>query len=92
MIISRVDTTELNEIQKIRLRTGFSQAQFCKYFGIPKSTLTNWEAGYSNPSPYIIALLNRVLDYETKYGLLEQYDKGLTPIELEKNENIIITG
>jgi len=37
------------DIRKVRLKMGFSQAQFATRFGLPPATLRNWEQGRSRP-------------------------------------------
>jgi putative transcriptional regulator len=37
------------DVRKVRLKMGFSQAQFATRFGLPPATLRNWEQGRSRP-------------------------------------------
>ncbi len=46
--VTIVDVPEVN-IRKVRLKMGFSQAQFATKFGFPPATLRNWEQGRSRP-------------------------------------------
>ena len=45
------------EIRKLRKLTGLTQKQFSDKYGIPISTLKNWEYGYRECPKYLIDLL-----------------------------------
>ncbi len=73
MVIGKNENTEfneLNEVQKVRYRSGLSQAQFCKKFGIPLSTYCRWETTGEIPNDYILKLIDKVIMYEKLYGEL----------------------
>lgn len=53
-------------IQQLRKSTGMSQSKFSSYFGIPTSTLQDWEHGRRTPRPYIIRRMERILELEKK--------------------------
>lgn len=53
-------------IQQLRKSTGMSQSKFSSYFGIPTSTLQDWEHGRRTPAPYIIRMMERILELEKK--------------------------
>lgn len=53
-------------IQELRKSTGMSQSKFSAYFGIPTSTLQDWEHERRNPPPYIIVMMERILKLEKK--------------------------
>ena len=46
-------------IKEIRWATGLSQKAFAELYGIPISTLRNWEQGSNSPAPYVIGLIVR---------------------------------
>lgn len=48
-------------IKEIRDSTGLSQKAFAALYGIPLSTLRNWEQGTNSPAPYIINMIARTL-------------------------------
>ena len=50
--------------KEIRESTGISQQAFAKKYDIPLRTLQSWETGERKPAPYIIKLLNKVVEYE----------------------------
>ena len=61
----------MNEIQKLRARTGLSQSKFAKKFHINYNTLQAWEVN-KNPTPdSILFMVATILDYEDKYGQIE---------------------
>lgn len=51
-------------IQELRQMTNMSQRKFSAYFGIPTSTLQDWEHGRRTPPPYIINMMSRILKLE----------------------------
>lgn len=52
------------EIKKIREKTGKTQAEFAKTYGIRLNTLSAWESG-ENPPKYVTSLLERFVDEDT---------------------------
>ena len=48
-------------VKEIRESTGMSQRVFAETYGIPISTLRNWEQGTNSPAPYVVNLLARAL-------------------------------
>lgn len=60
------NTVELREL------LGFSQAKFCEKYGIPRRTLEDWERALregSESTPWVLALLNRVVKDDIKHEL-----------------------
>lgn len=51
-------------VREIRDRTGLSQSKFAEKFEIPVNTIHTWEAGNSEPRPYILRMMVRILDLE----------------------------
>lgn len=49
------------DIKEMRESTGMSQRAFAEMYGIPVSTLRNWEQGINTPAPYVLNLLARAL-------------------------------
>ena len=45
-------TNYREELISLRKKTGFTQAEFAKIFGIPKRTIESWEMGISSPREY----------------------------------------
>mgnify|MGYP004502887767 CR=1 FL=1 len=54
-------------IREMRERTGLSQAKFSKKFGIPPITLQSWEAGRREPPAYVLGMIEKLLEYESRY-------------------------
>lgn len=56
------------DIKEIRKKTGLSQANFAKFYNIPRRTVENWESGTNTPPDYLLALLERVVaeDFPTE--------------------------
>lgn len=63
----------MNDIQELRKRTGMSQGRFAEYFGIPKSTLQDWEHGRRTPPPYIPGMIRRILELEAYVKKSEEW-------------------
>lgn len=53
-------------IKEIREYTGMTQIEFSEYYGIPKSTIEKWEAGFRNPPAYLVTLLERAAKEDFK--------------------------
>lgn len=51
-----------NEIKLLREKTKMTQRQFANTFNIPLSTLRKWEQGESNPAPYLVKLISRLIN------------------------------
>lgn len=51
-------------IKELRNSTGMSQSKFSAYFGIPTSTLQDWEHERRTPPPYVIGMMERILKLE----------------------------
>lgn len=51
-------------IKQIRKRTGLTQREFANKFGIPITTLRNWEQGVNKPPAYLVKLLEAAVDAE----------------------------
>lgn len=50
-----------HNVKEIRESTGMSQKAFAQMYGIPLSTLRNWEQGNNSPAPYVVNLLARAI-------------------------------
>jgi len=53
-------------VQELRKSTGLSQSKFAAYFGIPTSTLQDWEHERRNPPSYVVDMMERILKLERK--------------------------
>lgn len=51
-------------IKELRAQTGLSQSQFAAHFQIPVRTLQHWEQGRQEPPPYVVAMIERILESE----------------------------
>lgn len=71
-------------IKEIREATGMSQKAFSELYGIPISTLRNWEQGMNSPAPYVLGLIARTLpcmnstleEIQGRSGRSYYYDKN----------------
>lgn len=68
-------TKQLNSIQELRATTHMSQSAFAANFGIPASTLKDWEHSRRTPPPYVIEMMQRILDLEERLGITHKSDK-----------------
>lgn len=48
------------EIQDLREKTGLTQRQFGRLFGVSHQTVINWELGRTSPGPAHVELMERV--------------------------------
>lgn len=55
-------------IKEIRKSTGLSQSKFAAKFGIPCRTIQKWEIGQAEPRPYVLKMMERIIDLEKKVG------------------------
>lgn len=53
-------------VKALRKRTGKSQSKFAQYFNIPVRTLQTWEAGGTCPPAYVLGMMERILELESK--------------------------
>lgn len=52
------------KMKELRELTGMSQSKFAAYFGISVRNIQEWEQERKQPPPYLISLLERILDDE----------------------------
>ena len=51
-------------IMELRKSMHISQSRFAEYFGLPLRTLQEWEQERHSPPPYLIGLLERIVELE----------------------------
>jgi DNA-binding transcriptional regulator YiaG len=51
-------------VKELRKASGMTQQQFGDYFGIPKRTIQNWEAGVNKCPEYLLRLMEYKLEHE----------------------------
>lgn len=51
-------------VRELRIQTGLSQSKFALKFGIPVSTLKDWEHERRNPPEYVINMMQTILQNE----------------------------
>lgn len=51
-------------IREICEKYNLSQTELSKRFGIPLRTVQNWHSGVRNPPPYVVAMIEKILDKE----------------------------
>ena len=54
--------------KELRQQSGMTQQRFADYFGIPKRTIENWEAGVNKCPEYLLDLMKYKLDKENANG------------------------
>lgn len=59
---------ELNRVQKLRKRTGLSQAKFAAKFGIPTQNIQRWEQNIATPPSYVTDMIEKLLDIEDNFA------------------------
>ena len=69
----RIDTLEPQRVQSIRRSVARSTVAFQRRFGIPASTITNWEQGRRKPDPAASLLLRLI---EADATLVERVAHG----------------
>ena len=67
---------------RIEPSTGLNRKEFCEKFDIPYRTVTEWELGQRNASPYVFRLLSYYI--RTSGYLSEQ---GIDEMEMMKGED-----
>lgn len=76
-------------IKEIRESTGMSQKAFAELYGIPVSTLRNWEQGSNSPAPYVLHLLAGTLP--TMNSTLKKIQgKNNRCYYYDKNQNCVL--
>ena len=50
------------KIKELRCQTGLSQSKFADMFGIPVSTLKDWEQGRRTPPIYVTNMIRTILE------------------------------
>lgn len=53
-------------IKELRKAANMTQQQFAEYFGIPKRTVENWDAGARSCPTYLVELMKYKLEHEGK--------------------------
>lgn len=56
-------TTDLT-IRELRHQTGMTQQAFSDFFGIPKRTVEDWDAGVRKPPAYVIKMIAYITQKE----------------------------
>ncbi len=85
-------------VKEIRESTGMSQKVFAELYGIPVSTLRNWEQGSNSPAPYVLNLLAKTLpsmnstlkEIKGKKGCSYYYDENQSCVMDIKGNRIYI--
>lgn len=64
--VDRADTAGVEEvtIKALCEKYGLGQTALARHFGIPLRTVQDWYSGRSNPPPYVITMLDRLLSLE----------------------------
>ena len=76
-------------VKEIREATGMSQKAFAELYGIPLSTLRNWEQGINSPAPYVLSLISRTLPC-MNLTLKEIQGKNGHSYYYDKNQNCVL--
>lgn len=76
-------------IKEIREATEMSQKAFAELYGIPLSTLRNWEQGINSPAPYVLDLISRTLP-TLNSTLKEIQGKSGRSYYYDENQNCVL--
>lgn len=57
---------------------GYSQTGLAKRFGIPLRTVQNWHGGQREPAPYVVPMMEEILQKEKAGGAERERGKWLT--------------
>lgn len=71
--IAPLETFSSDEIKKIRIETGMTQALFAKYMGVSVKTVEAWEAGKNQPegaARRMLALTREDPTFPTSSGII----------------------
>lgn len=71
--IAPLETFSSDEIKKIRIETGMTQALFAKYMGVSVKTVEAWEAGKNQPegaARRMLALTREDPSFPTSSGII----------------------
>ena len=88
-VLLKGDTEMYQNVKEIRETTGMSQKKFAETYGIPLSTLRNWEQGTNSPAPYVIDLLVRTLP-SLNSTLIEIAGKDGCTFYYDKNQKCVL--
>ena len=84
-----VPVTVNENIKEIRWVTRLSQKAFAELYGIPISTLRNWEQGSNTLAPYVLGLISRTLPCMNS-TLEEIQGKNRRSYFYDKNQNCVL--
>lgn len=70
-------------IKKIRERTGLSRRDFCKKYGIPYQTVTDWELGHRTPPRYLLRFMAYYIEFKR---IMDESDENELANILEDEE------
>lgn len=59
-------------IKELREKTGLSQSRFAARFGIPVRTVQQWEQGVYKPLPYVVSMIERIMELEEECKQLRE--------------------
>ena len=75
--------------KELRRASGMTQQQFADYFGIPKRTIENWDAGVNKCPQYLLELMKYKLDKESKkQQILDEYIRVVESFKEADESNI----
>ncbi|MCI2068081.1 MAG: nucleotidyltransferase domain-containing protein [Bacilli bacterium] len=76
-----------NPIAVLRKNLGLSQSECCKYLGIPKTTLCNYEQGIRKPTSWAFDLiLEKLSEYESFLKAEYSTKTGIYPLSLVRRK------
>lgn len=76
-------------VKELRKESGMTQQQFGAYFGIPKRTVQNWEAGVNKCPEYLLKLMKFRLDQEQKNEVILKHFSDLMESFKDDEQRII---
>ena len=63
-----MDDEKGKELKEVRECTGMNRREFCEYFEIPYSTMTDWELGRRKVPRYLVRLMEYKVRMEKLMG------------------------
>lgn len=79
-----------DRIKYLRMRNGFSQAEFARKLNITRSSINAWEMGISRPSTQMIIELSNLFHVSTDYILEKDNNCNFIDISSLSNDELHI--
>lgn len=63
-----------SKMRELRKSTGMNRKEFCKFFGIPYRTVTDWELDKRHAPEYVLHLLEYYIQHENIHKETEEHE------------------